>query len=321
MKISFVIPVYNVEKYVEKAILSVIKNDWGDHEYEIIIVDDESPDNSVEIIKNIVLQYPKSRIRIISQKNKGLGGARNTGLEYAGGDYVFFLDSDDYILKDIFPEFMNIVVKMDLDVLEFGACRVSENYQIIDYVFLNTTEDKVLSGEEYVININFANSVCNKLYKVNFLKQNKIVFFEKTYIEDAPFNIELFSKAKRILATEMVGAAYLQNTNSITRNKRSSSYLIKFISDSIFVTSRMFSLVENYNTIDAKKKIKQKVAFFISGIIRMIVFGKGLTIKQRIDFFKQLRRHDLFPFYQTTGSYVRTFFLTIANIFGAMRIL
>jgi len=176
MNISFIIPVYNVEKYIGKAMMSIIDDNWGKYKYEIIVVDDESPDNSITVVKEIKTRHPDSIIKIISQKNKGLGGARNTGLENAEGDYIFFLDSDDYILKNTFRNLLELAYEKQLDVLEFGAIRVDEEYKQIDEIFINTTNNNIYTGEHYVNIINFANSACNKIYNREFLIRQNILF-------------------------------------------------------------------------------------------------------------------------------------------------
>ena len=93
--VSVVMPVYNVEQYIEQAVWSVIDQTYGN--FELIIVDDESPDDSIELIKN---RYHDVRIKIIRQKNRGLAGARNTGIRHAKGDYIALLDSDDFWQAD-----------------------------------------------------------------------------------------------------------------------------------------------------------------------------------------------------------------------------
>ena len=102
MKISVVVPVYNVENYISKCVSTLLNQGYDD--YEIIIVDDGSKDRSIEIVKNT---FKDSRIKIIRQENKGLSGARNTGLRAASGDYVWFVDSDDWIEENCLPEIVN----------------------------------------------------------------------------------------------------------------------------------------------------------------------------------------------------------------------
>ena len=321
MHISFIIPVYNVEKYIEKAIMSVVNNHWGKYEFEIVIIDDESPDNSVEVVNNIKIQNSNSNINIISQKNKGLGGARNTGIANAKGDYLFFLDSDDYILPDIFPKLLDQAYADNLDVLEFAAERVDENYNKIDTIFQNNTNQKVLSGEEYVKDIDFANSACNKLYKRDFLISQNIIFLEKVYIEDAPFNVEVFLEAQKVSACELVAAAFLQNTTSITRATRSGKYLEKFINDSIKVTGRINELSNQFSNGKSKNKIRQKTAYFLAGIFRMIFLNREITSDQKRIFVKNLKSFNLLPFYQNSGSFPRNLILYFFNFLNFIRII
>ena len=101
-KISIIIPVYNVEKYIVQCINSALHQDLSENEYEILIIDDESPDHSVDLIRKKFDNIPS--IKIISQKNKGLGGARNTGIKNASGEYLLFLDSDDFLLPNVLKE-------------------------------------------------------------------------------------------------------------------------------------------------------------------------------------------------------------------------
>ncbi|WP_313098817.1 glycosyltransferase [Epilithonimonas sp.] len=321
MNISFIIPVYNVEKYVAKAVDSVINNNWGQYTFEIVVVDDESPDNSIDIVRHIQNQNPKADIKIFSQKNKGLGGARNTGISNASGDYIFFLDSDDYILQNIFVDLLNKTYQNNLDVLEFAAKRVDEVGRVTDEVFHISTEHRVLTGEDYVREVNFANSACNKLYRREFLLSESITFIERVFIEDAPFNVEVFLKAKRVEADDVVAVAYLQNLNSITRSKRSGDYLEKFINDSITITARINHLSNLYQQKESRNKIRSKVAFFLAGILRMILLSNNFNKVQKKNAFRMLKSNSLFPYYQKTNSIVRTLFLYSVNILSSLRII
>lgn len=117
-KISVVIPVYNVENYLRQCLDSVINQTLDD--IEIICVNDGSTDSSPDILE----EYSRkdSRIRIISQENMGLSGARNTGMKYIKGEYVYFLDSDDYIELDALNQMYNISKNNSLDMLMFKTC-------------------------------------------------------------------------------------------------------------------------------------------------------------------------------------------------------
>lgn len=124
MNLSIIIPIYNVEKYLSDCLNSVINQKKSDLTYEIIIVNDGTPDNSLKIAED----YAKSHnnITIISQENQGLGGARNTGLKAASGDYVWFIDSDDWInLNSLL--ILEPFLKLQLDAITFGAADFINN--------------------------------------------------------------------------------------------------------------------------------------------------------------------------------------------------
>lgn len=311
--LTFIIPAYNVEKFISKAISSVIENEWNEHSYEILVIDDGSPDGTLGVVEKMITQYPDILLKVISQKNKGLGGARNTGLEHATGDYIFFLDADDYILPFVFEKLLMSAYKNNLDVLEFAACRVDQNYEVIDDIFLNDTHGAVMNGIEYVKTVDFGNSACNKLYRREFLLHHQIHFFEKVYIEDAPFNIEVFCKAHRVMAVQKIAVAYHQNSNSITRTKRHGAHLDKLLTDYIFVSGHIDALTANYPDIQAQSKIKRKVASFVSGILWMTVFGKGISIARKKGILVNMKNKALLPYHHKTGHFLRDSFLYVMN--------
>lgn len=215
IKISVIIPIYNVEKYIQTCVSSLYNQSINENELEIIIVDDESPDNSLSIVKKIAKNH--SNITIISQKNKGLGGARNTGIQMAKGQYLLFLDSDDYLLPKVLPNIINIARQNNLDILEFGAQGILATGNIVYEVSKNTKE-KIYNGITYYNKIKYMNSACNKLYKRDLLLKNNILFLEKIYIEDFEFNTRAFFYAKKVMAISNIVSHYLQTPDSITRN-------------------------------------------------------------------------------------------------------
>ena len=114
MRFSIIIPVYNVEKYIEKCMASVMGQSFTD--YEVIVVDDESPDNSMAVVERYAEEYP-GKIRMIRQKNTRQGGARNHGVRYAKGDYLLFVDSDDYVHPDMLKTVDERLKQQPCDIL------------------------------------------------------------------------------------------------------------------------------------------------------------------------------------------------------------
>ena len=304
--LSIIVPVYNVEKYLAKCLDSVLQTVWNIVSYEIIVVNDASPDGSLAIAETYANDHPQ--IRIISQPNKGLGGARNTGLQAARGEYVFFLDSDDFLVNDHMPVLVQKALQQQVDILEFRAVTVREDYSEIQNIF-QVEEISPVSGLEYYGTHNPSNSVCNKLYKRIFLLGNEILFMEKVYVEDAPFNVEAYIKAKTVASHPLTPVAFLQNTTSITRQKRTGEQMDKFITDSIKVTSQMASFLSDDMPLATQKALKRKLAIFVSGILLMIIKSDN----KFSDYLAKLQRENLYPMRYRSGIFVRDFFLMVAN--------
>lgn len=215
IKVSVVIPIYNVEKYIRKCMMSVLAQALTEDEFEIIVVDDASPDDSARIAAEIAKSH--QNIHLITQQNKGLGGARNTGITEAKGQFILFLDSDDYLLPNTLHQVVAIAIEHNLDILEFGAQGVSPKGTLVYEVSRNSKEE-IRTGIEYYNGLRYMNSACNKLYSRALLKKHKFLFEEQLYIEDFEFNTRVFYYAQRVMAINTIVARYLQSPDSITRN-------------------------------------------------------------------------------------------------------
>ena len=215
-KISIIIPCFNVETYLKSCVDSVL-NQKINFEIEILIIDDESTDGSFSIAQRLVAE--NSNIKVIAQKNIGLGGARNTGLKNAQGDSILFLDADDRLAENALSKLLQIAKKYELDILEFAAEGIDTKGNTVYRKSNKTCQPQ--DGISYYNKVRYMNSACNKLYQRDFLNSHNLLFREKIYIEDFEFNTRVFSKADKVLATDMMGAYFLQSSESITRNKDS----------------------------------------------------------------------------------------------------
>lgn len=189
--ITVIIPVYNAEKYLKRTIKSVINQNY--EEWEIIAVNDGSTDNSLNILQEF--SELDSRIHIISKENSGAGAARNEGLKYAKGEYVVFLDSDDYISK----EYFSLLSKKNEDVVFVDVMRKNEdsskysiekmskyrNYCKEDIIRFQMTGEMPWGG-------------CRKAVKRNLILNNKILYSEHQVGEEAIYSFEILNKAENI---------------------------------------------------------------------------------------------------------------------------
>lgn len=212
MKYSVIIPVYNVEKYLEKCLLSVLNQTFQD--FQMIIVIDGATDGSEAIARRIKKEHPQADIQIIVQKNKGLGGARNTGMEYATGDYWLFIDSDDYLAADAL-EVLDRVTKDDkYDMIYFNSYVVNEQGKVLQLLNVQSPKKKDTCLTESPELLQTYPAAWNKLYRRN-LFEDGIRYQEKKWFEDLDVALKFYLKAERILFIEDALYYYVQRKGSI----------------------------------------------------------------------------------------------------------
>lgn len=235
---SIVLPIYNVEKYLNRCINSILEQDFDD--YEVILVEDGSKDNCYQLCE----EWGKKdfRIRVIHKKNAGLGMARNTGLENAKGKYVFFIDSDDYILPGLFSDVYNKLQKNYSEVIFYGFKRIDETGKETQSIIPNPnklffTDHKEIKNklfQEFLsedpktgVSQHLRISAWNCCISVNFLKDHKLFFVsEREYIsEDIYFYIEMFSQLSKIEFIPKAYYCYCQNVGSLTFTYKEDRYI------------------------------------------------------------------------------------------------
>lgn len=217
MKFSIIIPVYNVEQYLADCLDSVLAQDYTGS-YEVICINDGSTDSSLEILK----QYANKNeiIKIIDQENKGLSGARNRGLKEAIGEYVFFLDSDDWIETNTLQTLSASIVANE-DIIAFNGRRYFEDGRQEDED--EGIEEKKMTGWEYynkyALQSRKFHFVCVvlRLYRKDFLLKNKLFFEEDIYHEDNLFTPLACYNAKVVKAIPSTLYVYRIRKGSITQ--------------------------------------------------------------------------------------------------------
>lgn len=220
IKVSIIIPVYNVEKYLEECLCSVINQTLK--EIEIICVNDGSTDNSLKILQNFAQK--DKRIVVIDKKNGGLSSARNTGLKIAKGQYIFNLDSDDFLKKETLEKCYNYAQKNKLDVVIFDINTYDDNLKKVIKIWKDSDfkEDKIYTSKDYLIQYfcgNGCGSVCNKLWKKDLYIKNNILHPENVSNgEDASTSPRLIINSKKIGKISNSFLFYRQREKSLTKN-------------------------------------------------------------------------------------------------------
>ena len=214
MLFSIIVPVYNVEKLIHKCIDSLICQTYED--IEIILVDDGSTDNSSYICDEYADK--DKRIRVIHKKNGGLSDARNVGIDIASGDYILFVDSDDYIETDTCKKLLKYT-KMDCDIIIADAV-IEGGIASIEHI---TLCDQILTGKEYLKTALKSGkapmAVCLNAYKTKFLKENEFNFKTGILHEDEQFTPRVLLKAESVVNSNIEFYHYVIRDNSITTQK------------------------------------------------------------------------------------------------------
>lgn len=214
-KISIIVPVYNTEKYVKKSISSILNQSYKN--IELIIINDGSTDNSEKIVKDLIKKNKNVKYKKI--KNSGVAHARNIGLEMATGKYVGFVDSDDFIEKEMYETLYKTAKKENSDLV---TCAYRKNY--IDRTVSIYPKDKSVFGKSIIESKNiFLNSnpyITSKLFSMELIKKNNINFEEDLRIfEDLLFCYKLYLKANKISYVDQVFYNYnCSNTSSLTNS-------------------------------------------------------------------------------------------------------
>lgn len=228
MKLSYIVPVYNVEKYIRECVDSILAQTFDD--YEIILVDDESPDGCPRICDEYAEKYPNV-IKVIHQKNKGLAGARNSGFEKAVGDYVYFFDSDDFFIGDGIAEIYNKAIEVDADIVQSSFTIINENTGSKGKISTPFEIDRLYLHDEMLKKVLISTTerstiyVWRNIYKRCFLTENGIRFDENLrMLEDSPFDTLAFLKAKRFMAIDKPIYAYRLRDDSLQRKKYIKDY-------------------------------------------------------------------------------------------------
>ena len=228
IRLSVIIPFFNVEKYIGCCLDSVYRQDIPESEYEVICVDDCSPDGSLSIVESYAIKHPNLKI-VRNERNRKLGGARNAGVEVALGNYIWFVDSDDLIEDNVLGTLCSIAEHDNLDVLHFNY----ENYP--EKTPLHQLQDtEVMTGaamffDERFIWYHDLVTAWRKLYKRSFLIDNHISFAEHIMWEDDDYSITVFAKAQAVRHINLTAYNYRNNPDSITRVEYNSSHIYHWV--------------------------------------------------------------------------------------------
>lgn len=220
LKLSIIVPLYNVEQYVEECIRSLYDQDIPQEEYEVICVDDCSPDNSAAIIERLQKEYSPLHL-IRHERNKKLGGARNTGLRNAKGKYIWFVDSDDMLKPNCLKQLVDEMDAGQDDYIHFNLARLHPDGHFDPEEHFDLAPSSMTGADLYfcqTIRWQSQVSACRKIYRLEFLQQNNLYFIEDTMYEDNDYSMRVAAAATKCRHLDISPYIYRQVPTSTMHN-------------------------------------------------------------------------------------------------------
>ncbi|TNJ46532.1 glycosyltransferase [Tamlana fucoidanivorans] len=302
MKLSILIPMYNAEKYIGNCITSLINQDVPKDDYEILVLDDGSVDDSVKIVQEFI--HVNDNIHLYTQSNKGLYATRNKLLRLAKGIYIYNIDADDYIVYNSLSLLLDRAFEYNADIVGFNSLKTRQ----LDLFKSNSekeTEIMIYKGIDFLSKTKHFNiTVWWYFVRKDFIYENSIYFEEDNPFEDGPFSLRAMFYAKKIIYLPIDVHRYVQVPSSIMNNN-SQNHSRRIIDDYINVTYSFNKLLAEFSN---KKKnipheILNKVKFFRDVNIYYMFFR---IIKANISIKKV---DGILNEFETLGAYPISYFI------------
>lgn len=304
IKYSFIVPVYNTEKYLKKCLDSLVNQTYKD--FEIIVVNDGSTDKSSNIISKYQKKY--KNIIVIDKENEGLSMARNRGVQKSSGKYIIFVDSDDYVSNKLLEEIDKKID--DSDILRFQIATEDENYTKINEYHEEGFESMCgYDAFKYLSSYHFVEPAWCYVIRKNYYIENKFSFKKGVYHEDFGLIPYVIYKARKVKSIDFIGYYYIQRNGSIMNNNDYKK-TVKKAFDMIeqYKTMRLFakninrknnlddyflSYISNSVIVKARELKKDEKKVYINELKKLNVFD-GVLVNTRIRRFKKyLMKHNL----------------------------
>ena len=296
MKLSIIVPIYNVAPYLRKCVDSLLAQDISD--YEIILVDDGSTDDSGAIADELVHAFSLSplasrlQLRVIHQSNAGLSAARNTGIAVAQGDYILFVDSDDYLQPNVLGTLMEQVGRDNLDVLRFRYQNVRESGEAFapykDMTNYNDYSPIPTDG------LTFLNErMSTQCYAVQFLVRRDIVLQEQftpgIYFEDTDWTPRMLLRADWVASTDLLVYNYLWREGSITLSQKDIAKQRKQLQDKMRLLER---LNKWGNQVADRRWFDSMISSLVVNVVGIIA---STFYDERKEYIRRIKALDILP--------------------------
>ena len=284
---------YNTAKYMLRCMETLLEQDIPKEEYEIILVDDCSPDNSLEMAREYATQYKNVRI-CTHEKNKGLAAARNTGIDAAKGQYLCFVDPDDYIEKNSLAALLKQMDDEQLDMLRFNYQKVDEEYNNVPDSEIEARFDYtsgVMTGTEYLAHrLGVGCYVWAYIYRLDFIKSTGIRFFEGCFFDDTPWLPRILQKAQRVNVNPIRHQYYLQRVGSMVHSHNKQAVMRK-----VDMHMQMIDILAEQKKDAPKKTYEWYDMMFAHAAVSLLTSVACVDYWLSLDYYKRLKEKGIFP--------------------------
>jgi glycosyltransferase involved in cell wall biosynthesis len=320
--LSVIIPLYNSAKWLPKCLDSVLHQDMGEEQLEIICVNDGSSDHSADIVRDYQTEHPQSVV-LLEQENQGPSGARNNGMRNASGKYLCFVDPDDFVEPDVFGGLLNQMEAQQLDMLRFNYQLVDEEYQPVQKQDFEQGFDYspcLMTGADFLADrLDIACNIWRYIYRTDMIVQNRIWCFTGDYFDDTPWLPMVLLQAKRMNVCDTVVYNYQQrggslvkagNLQAVRRKNDGSLLLIQLLKEEMRVIRGAEANHANMEAL-ANVKLDASVCDKMLAWYRMMITHTSLSLltdtavsdpKSMKSNLQRLREWDVFPLSQYKAS-------------------
>ncbi len=322
MRLSIVVNMYNTAKYLPKCMDSLLNQDIDVNDYEVILVNDGSTDNSLELANEYVKESDANsempKIKVVSHANKGLAGARNSGVDMAKGQYLCFVDPDDYIEKNSISALLDKMDSEKLDMLKFNYQKVDENYN-----YLPDTKDEasfdysseIMTGKQFMYErLGVACFVWTYIYRLDFIRTNNIRFIEGIYLDDTLWLPRVLQKCERINCISVRHQFYLQRSTSMVRIT-DKSVMPKKISGQIELIKTLQMQKNETEDFGVKRWYDKMIAHSVMTLLRLVSQNDFSQTEKTIKILKELRVFPLKKFRVSVKNRIRLDIINICPMF------
>lgn len=312
LKLSIIVPVYNVEKYLERCVNTLLNQDIEKKDYEIILVNDGSTDNSYEIAKRLTSE--NENIILLTQENEGQSGARNTGIEVARGRYVMFVDSDDYVKEHVLKSIVHRAETDNLDICIYKCLAKWVDGTFHDDMGEPFEKNRIFTGEQLLLHGYQVASACNCLYLTYLIKHNNMRFYPRILHEDVEFNNRIYPLAKRVKQIDTVCYYYCIHTDSSSRATTPEKVMRIITSDFDVAAQLQIAAKSSIYSNPIRSLLARKSRSITVSLLLGIVRNKLISPNEKLTCLEYAKSRGVYPCYGRTLSWKTTILSFLLNV-------